>query len=197
MGRRSIAMIHVCVLALVACGSAARPSPPPPPPQAPSGGAPCFAAKAELRAGDIYKELEQYSAAWYLGDEDKFPPPKQWGTCTVARGQIHDASGALVAELTCGLRVMSPRIVDQLGIEIGARGKDVLARSPNAPPLQCVSNGDGHARCRFARPEGAETDGNSYVVRGELDGDILTGDAANAFFADREIVEMLVSVWCH
>ena len=196
MERRSIVMTRAGLLVFVACSTASpRPAPPPQPTPAPRTGAPCFPMKPELRAADIYKELEKYSAAWYLGAEDSFPPPKAWGTCTVERGQIFDANGKLVAELSCGVRVVSPRIVDELGITIGARGKDVLAR--NAGPLQCVANGADQVRCMLPRRDGADVDANSYVVRGELGEDVLTGDAANAFFAEREIVEMLVSVWCH
>ena len=162
-------------------------------------GTPCFPDKPPLAARTIYQELERDSAVWYLGKPDEeWPKPRTYGSCTVARGKITEADGSLVAELSCGVRVVRRGIVDEHGIEIGARGTDVIERVKSSTPLRCLSNGPGQVRCTFDRTDDGDTDGNSYVVAGDMgDEAMLHGDHALAYFRTKQIVEMLVSVWCH
>lgn len=210
-------MLRYLVVLAVGCGPQAvsKPTAPVPKPIAkPAGDAntPCFAGQPALKAGDIYKELEKHSSAWYIGSDD-WPPARTYGTCTVDRGKVHEADGSLVAEISCGVRVARRGIVDDLGLQIGARGSEVIERKERGiswarmTPMRCVSNGPGQVRCSFDQPEGTNTDPNSYVVAGEI-GElgkfdemsemvVLTGEAAITFFKEREIVEMLVSMWCH
>lgn len=58
------------------------------------------------------------------------------------------------------MRVLVPGIKDDLGLELGkgARGQDVLDRSPDHPPMTCWANGPDQTRCRFElTPRGATT----------------------------------------
>ena len=158
---------------------------------------PCFPeATAPLEAIDVYRRLEAHSWALY-GPEEDAPPPEAFGTCTVTGGRIVAADGTPVGELGCGLRILVPGIRDDVGLELGARGQDVLDRSPGHPPLTCFPNGPDQARCRFDRAEDTDTDSTTYVVAGALGEDVLAGDAALAFFAPRPVVEIGFSVWCH
>jgi hypothetical protein len=76
--------------------------------------------------------------------------------------------------------------------------EDVLDRKPRPhQPLTCKANGPDQVRCNFERAPDSDTDSSWYVVAGTLDEDVLTGDAAVAFFAPRTLVELDVSVWCH
>jgi hypothetical protein len=101
-------------------------------------------------------------------------------------------------ELGCGVRVVTKGIKDDLGLEIGALGKDVLARKKKpVPKLTCYGNGPSQARCHFDREADRDIDSTSYVVAGALGEDALTGEAAAKFFAGRPLVELGVSIWCH
>jgi hypothetical protein len=201
--------MHRLVWLLAACGTAAPPpiSLPAPTDSAPRpvvlGGrpdTPCFPGSRPLSAFDIHEQLEAHAWSMYLNPDEQQPLPRLWGLCRVEGNAIRDAAGELVAELHCGVRVVRRGITDGHGIEIGARGQDVLdsLRARGAlTPMRCVSNGPDAVRCVFDRREGSETDPSSYVVAGELGEDVLTGEAATEFFAPRELTEMLVSVWCH
>lgn len=190
---------------LSACGSAAAPAAP----RAPEPGkplraepampTPCFRGDPPLEATKMYTRLEPFAMSLYA-DPTERAPKGSYGTCTVEKNVVRDEHGRLVAELGCGVRVVVPGIVDEVGVEIGALGQDVLDRKPR--PLTgvvCHSNGPEQTRCGFERPEGSDTDPSSYVVAGELPAgvEVLTGDAARAFFAERQIVELHVSLWCH
>jgi hypothetical protein len=182
------------ILALAAACGRAPSAPAPAPVPSAAGGAPCFPDRSALDAAAVYAALDQYLPS-YAADE----PAKRgtYGTCTVADGQIRTADGALVGELGCGLRILVPRIRDDLGLELGALGEDVLAKKPApVPALRCFANGADQARCSFDRAEGEDTDATAYVVGGSP-GDGLSGDAAVAFFAPRPVVEIHFSVWCH
>ncbi len=146
----------------------------------------------------MWKTLEKYSWSVYLSETDSAPPPTTYGTCKVNRNRVTAANGSLVAELGCGVRVVTKGIKDELGLEIGAVGKDVLARKPKPlTKLTCFGNGPGQARCQFERPDDNDTDSTSYVVAGTLGEDAVTGDAAIKFFSSRPLVELGVSIWCH
>jgi hypothetical protein len=151
-----------------------------------------------MAAGDLWKDLEKYSWSLYLDPDEQPPPPTTYGSCRVERNKVTSATGTLVAELGCGVRVLVPGIRDSLGLELGATGKDVLDRKAKSlTPLTCLANGPDRVRCRFDRPEGSDTDLDWYVVAGQLGEDALTGDAAKTFFASRTLVELDVSMWCH
>jgi hypothetical protein len=189
-------MHRLFVLALLACGATAA-APKPPRPVATSN--PCFPGNPPIVANEMWKTLEKYSWSVYASEGEQPPPPTTYGSCKVERNQVTTASGTLVAELGCGVRVLVPGIRDHLGIEIGkAIGKDVLERAPaTSSKLTCYPNGPDQARCHFERSEGTDTDPDAYVVAGKLDADVLAGDAARTFFATRPIVELGVSIWCH
>ncbi|MBK9030728.1 MAG: hypothetical protein IPL61_05210 [Myxococcales bacterium] len=191
----------VLVAWLAACGGAAVApvAEAVPPAPAPASVTPCFPDRPPLDAGDLLRQLEQH-AWWWAQDEAELPPPEAFGTCTVHRGQIHSADGVVVAELGCGVQIFVPGIHDEVGIELGARGADVMARwtAPHGPML-CTGDGPDQARCGYERPEDGDTDLTRYVVAGALppDVDALTGADAEVFFAPRRVVQIHYSGWCH
>jgi hypothetical protein len=199
-------MLRWCVVGIF-LGCSAPPAPKTNAAAKPAGdpNTPCFAGKPALRAGDIYKELEQHSSAWYLGlPDDKWPAARSYGTCTVDRGKVIEADGSLVAEISCGVRVARKGITDEIGLQIGARGHAVIEGKEKGlswakmTEMRCVSNGPDQVRCQFEQPEGTNTNPTSYVIAGSLgDEEVLVGPAAVAFFREREILEMNVSMWCH
>jgi hypothetical protein len=204
---RFLSVHRILVLVVVAaCGgssskhtAATPPTESPPARPQPPGRVPCFSERtAPLEATAMYEELQKYAMSWMMPDDEK-PPPATYGSCTVADSKITAADGTLVAELTCGVRILVPGIEDDLGFELGtgARGQDVLDRKPGHPPLTCWANGPTQSRCRFDRPDDSDTDSSAYVVDGSFPGDALTGADAVAFFAPRELVELDVSIWCH
>jgi hypothetical protein len=181
----------IAVLSLLACGSsAAEPKAP-----KPITSNPCFAGKPSIVATEMWRTLEKYS--WSL-HSDTPPPPTTYGSCKVERNKVTTANGTLVAELGCGVRVVTKGVKDELGLELGALGKNVLARKHKpVPKLTCYGNGPDQTRCHFDRDEDSDTDATSYVVAGALGADVLTGDAAAKLFSARPIVEIGVSIWCH
>lgn len=180
-------MIQLLVAALaLGCGRGAVQQP-----------TPCFPGPP-LVAADMFKALEKYAWSLYLGPDEPAPPPTTYGSCKVDRNRVTSADGKLVAELGCGVRVLSPGILDDLGLQLGAHGQDVLDRKPKpVRPMTCMANGPDQVRCMFERGEDEDTDASWYVVAGSFAGDVLTGPAASAYFAARPIVEIEVSVWCH
>lgn len=189
-------MHRLFVLALLACGATA--AAPKPAKQVKPATNPCFANQPTILANDLWTTLEKYSWSVYLGEGEQPPPPTMYGSCKVERNKVTKPDGTLVAELGCGVRVLVPGIRDRLGIEIGtAKGKDVIARSTSTEPLVCYPNGPEQARCHFQRPEDSDTNPDSYAVAGSFTGDVLSGTSARAFFADKPIVELGVSIWCH
>ncbi len=189
-------MYRLIVLTLLACGAAAaapkQPRSKPAKPVITTN--PCFAGKPPIVASELWKHLEKYS--WSVYETENPPPPTTYGSCKVERNKVTTATGTLVAELGCGVRVLVPGIRDGLGLELGtAKGGDVLARK--SKPLTCMANGPDQVRCHFDRDEDSETDTDWYVVAGQLGEDTLSGDAARKFFASRTLVELDVSIWCH
>jgi len=157
---------------------------------------PCFPDGPALRASAIYEKLETFSWSLYAAAGD-IKPHGTFGSCTVAGNIVTDADGSTVAELGCGVRILTTGIVDDLGLEIGATGQDVLDRKPRPQqPLTCFPNGADQTRCMFDRPPDHDTDGTMYVVTGSLD-EPITGAKAAKHFASRTIVEIHTSVWCH
>lgn len=195
----------LATIALAAC-HAAPPAAPGAPATAPAAsastaasGAPCFADRAALDGTDVFKQLEQYGIM-FQGPDPAAAPRTTFGTCTVADGKIVDAAGTTVAGINCGLDIFVPGIRDDLGLMIGAHGQDVLTRlRPGHGQLVCRSNGPGQVRCNPERGEDDDTDPSWYVVAGDLTAgtDVLTGAAAEAFFAPLVLVEIEMSVWCH
>src|SRR5262245_24793882 len=150
--RAAVASIGLVVLA---CGgSTSTPTPQPPPvvalPDASpttSGGAPCQPQRDVLIATEVYKQLE--SMIPIMGEETK-SKRGTFGTCSVVDGKILTADNKLVGELGCGLRILVPGIRDDLGLELGATGADVLAKKKQpVPTLRCLPNGPDQARCMF------------------------------------------------
>ncbi len=175
---------------------AGAPGPTASPAASAAAGAPCTAGPS-LEASALYRRFERHAGWWSEGDEA--PPPEPFGTCTVHRGELRAADGGLVAGLGCGVTIHVPGIRDDLGLELGARGRDVLARwtAPRGR-LVCIGNGPDQTRCRFDRADDGDPDHTAYVVAGGLGAvEALAGAAAEAFFAPREIVEIWHSVWCH
>lgn len=158
---------------------------------------PCISG-SPLAAKDLHARLEPYAWSLYLRDDEPGPPPTTFGTCKVVRNKVSAADGTPVAELGCGVRILVPGIVDELGLQVGARGQDVLDRQPKPlRPMTCMANGADQVRCMFARGENEDTDATWYVVAGSLSEDVLTGRAARSYFAARRVVEIEFSVWCH
>jgi hypothetical protein len=188
--------MRLLVVALAACGHAAPPAPSPPIPAVATDN-PCFAGKPPIKASEMYTALEKYAWSLYQSEAEPPPPPTTYGSCKVDRNKVTSADGALVAELGCGVRVVKRGIVDGLGLQLGARGQDVIDRKRATTPLSCFANGPDTVRCRWERADGSDTDDDWYVVAGSLGEDPLTGEPALAYFRSRTIVELDVSVWCH
>lgn len=187
-------MHRLFVLALLACGATAA-APKAPPVKTAN---PCFPGKPPIVASELWRALEKYSWSVYLTEDEPKPPPTTYGSCKVDLNKVTKPDGTLVAELGCGVRVLVPGIRDELGIEIGrSTGNDVLARAKATTGFKCFANGPDQARCQFERAETSDTNPDDYVVAGQITGDVMTGDAARAFFASRTIVELGVSIWCH
>lgn len=160
-----------------------------------AAGAPCFPDREVLIATEVYKALQNYLPRL---DEGEVTPSGTFGTCTVSDGAIRTADGVLVGELGCGLRILVPKIKDELGLELGALGADVLARKAvPVPALRCLPNGPDQVRCTFERGEDDQNDATAYVVAGTLVDTGLIGEPATRFFATRRIVEIDHSAWCH
>jgi hypothetical protein len=170
----------VAVLTLAACGGAA-PEPATPAPAA-TAAAPCFPEGPPLDARTIYERLERHAMGGYGVDA---PPPERFGTCTITDHVLRDAAGAPVAELTCGVRILTRGIRDDLGLELGARGQDVLDRARGQTRFFCTSNIPGQARCSFERGDENDLDGTSYVVDGDV-ADVLIGADAETFFGPED-----------
>ena len=194
---RCIDMIRILPLALIlGCGSTTKESPVAAPAPVAST-TPCFPGPP-LVAKDMFKTLEKYAWSLYLSAAETAPPPTTYGSCKVDRNIVTSADGKVVAELGCGVRVLSPGILDDLWLQLGARGQEVLERKPKpVHPMTCMANGADQVRCMFERGEDEDTDSTWYVVAGTLAEDVLTGAAASTYFAARPIVEIEVSVWCH
>jgi hypothetical protein len=162
---------------------------------------PCFPAqKKPLVALEIHKKLASHVTSLH-DSKDESVKAVAYGTCKLTGNELREADGSLVGELGCGMRVVRRGIADGLGIQVGAHGRDVIARKPKPlPALTCTSNGEDQAICRFATGAHSATSvdahPDAYVVRGGLD-DVVTGADALAFFGQREIAEILVSFWCH
>lgn len=185
------------ILALAACGSSARPVSKDA--IAPATTNPCFTNAPPLEAVAIHQQLDKHTW-WWSQSEAEIPPPEAFGSCTVHRGKITAADGTIVAELSCGVDIMVRGIRDDLGLQLGAHGREMLSRwkQPHGD-LMCLANGPDQTRCRYERAEDQDTDFSSYVVAGAMPAgtDSLTGPDAERFFAEREIVQILYSAWCH
>jgi len=162
---------------------------------------PCFGGSAPIVATEMWNALEVYAD---LRDREVtvVPPPARYGSCTVNRMDVRSASGALVATLGCGVLILAPGIRDALGLEVGQRGHEVLARR-GAVPLSCVQDGPAKVRCQFQRADGGGLEPFWYAVGGRLDdeprvvtGTVVTGDVARSFFETRPLVEIVQSVRC-
>jgi hypothetical protein len=179
----------VAVLALGACGGAAPEPATPADPAKP----PCFPDGPPLQARALYDRFEQHAMAAY---GEQALPAEPYGTCTMHDRELRAADGTVVAEITCGVRILSRGIRDDLGLELGALGRDVLDRQQARTRFFCMSNGPGQARCSFERSDENDLDGTSYIVAGDVD-DVIVGADAEAFFAPKTLVEIHTSVWCH
>ncbi len=151
-----------------------------------------------LVASEVYRDLEAHAVAF--GDEDAAPPAARYGTCTIHKGQLTDARGRLVAELTCGLTVYVPGIIDNLGFEIGAHGNDVAAEHHDGD-VMCWDEGNGHARCWFQTDDGAEAAAH-YSFKASIDtraGETgpLKGRDARTLFESRDVAYFTQRMWCH
>ena len=166
----------------------------------PSTGNPCFAGAPPLIADKVHEQFEPHAELSWAGSGNGPPPAETFGTCTVHDGKIRAADGTVVAQIDCGLDIHTRGIRDSLGIEVGARGADVLAAwtRPHGP-MVCVGNGPSQTRCRFKRTHAHELPATSYVIAGSLPSgsDALSGLPAERFFAEREIVHIGHNVWCH
>jgi hypothetical protein len=181
----------VAVLTLAACGGAA--TEPAAPAAAPKP--PCFPDGPPLEASALYQQLERHAMSFM--QPESAPPPEAFGTCKVSGTMVRAADGTPVAELGCGVRILTRGIRDDLGLELGARGQDVIDRTPAPRPrMFCTANGPGQARCGLERTEEDDLDGTAYVVAGDVD-DVLVGADAEAFFGPKTIIEIHTSVWCH
>jgi hypothetical protein len=198
MRPRSLILMLTAVLITPAMASASPKKPPAKHKASAKPVTPCFPGQPSVAARDIHTKLKRYADSLFAQPEDPPLPPAKFGTCTIKGNVLREANGKVVAELGCGIRVLSRGIHDELGIEIGARGQDVIDHKPaSAKVLRCVANGPDQVRCRFDRAPDEDIDANDYSVAGKLGEDVLVGDAAVAFFAPRTVLELEANVWCH
>lgn len=166
---------------------------------------PCQPDRPPLDAEQVFHQLEQYSAYDHAWRDDE-TPSGTFGTCTIDRGVIRDRAGVEIAELHCGITVKAPGWIDHLGLQVGARGQDVIDRERAHGDLVCVSDGPERSRCWFSGAGDDEqlTEADQYTVDGDVmaaagagDASEVTGAPALAFFAPRTIVELTRRVYCH
>jgi hypothetical protein len=174
---------------------------------APARAAPCFPDKKSVRidhrlwalAPDLDENYE------YVGGKGA------WGTCTANRGVIRDRDGSLVAMLGCGLVVKGSGLANELGIEVGMRGAQVLEAYGDGPSsmLACRSTYEPHQRRTYCWipmdhvDQRLTTSTWGYTVWGRLpksavdENGIATGENALAFFRTRTVLEMTDRGSCH
>lgn len=103
-----------------------------------------------------------------------------------------------MAQLNCGIEVMRRGLVDHLGLQVGATGKQVIERTHAlGGGLVCTPWGQG-VGC-FFEPAGQEEQPIArYLVPKSLpSGAVLRGEAAERFFARQRIRSFHMTVYCH
>lgn len=155
--------------------------------------APCFAHRDVLVASEVFQDLVAYSL--YMGADTKPPPKRRYGTCTVEAGKLTDARGTLIAEIHCGLTVHVRGVIDDLGFEVGASGKDIAAE--RVGEVMCFGY-ESSAECYVRRDESDEPAASYRIaVVVTTDDGVLTGkDARGALEANR-IVSFTERMYCH
>lgn len=156
--------------------------------------APCFANRDVLVASEVLADLAAYVV--YMGDPDvKPPPPGRYGTCTVKDGKLRDARGRLVAEIGCGLSAYVPGIIDDLGFEVGASGREIAKeREVGAANVLCVQYDEHITWCWFLRDDGEEH--GRYGFATKID-DAIRGDEARKLFDTGTITALMYQGSCH
>lgn len=188
-------------LLIAGCGSSPPVAEPEPAVAVPvAGGAPCFPGPP-LVATTVHQQLERFSAS--IGNWDgRAPLPRgRFGDCRVVDGKVIDAAGDVVAELGCGIGVWQPGIVDDLGLQIGAAGADILAREPNAAArLVCMIG--ARTDCWFRDPDDNGEPRATYTLTDPLpapEGSPVSvqGADAVAVLRARRVERFHMTVYCH
>lgn len=173
----------------------------------PARAAPCFPDKKSVRI-----DHRLWALAPDLDDNYHYVGGKgTWGTCTANRGIIRDPDGSLVARLGCGLVIKRSGLVNELGIEVGMRGEQVLEAYGDGPSsrLACMSTYEPRRRRTYCWIAVESVDDQrttstwGYTVWGRLPtsevdtGGTVIGEKALAFFRTRTVLEMTSRGNCH
>lgn len=166
-------------------------------------GNPCFPERGPLVADEVRQELDDFAACqWLEGD----PPLRsgRYGRCKVAEGVLHGPAGEPVAELGCGIRIMSRGFVDHIGLQVGASGRRVIAgHRAERDTILCTwgqSEPTPTTRCWF---DDDDLDGDGYcgrahyIIAGAPPADVVVGDQALALLGAARIVEFSMRGFCH
>ena len=155
-----------------------------------------------MSADSVFEDLEDYavspsrsSLAVLRGEQAA--PTRMYGTCRVANGEVRDSAERLVAKLHCGIELFVPGIHDPAGLEVGLMGARVIAaHEAGADTLVCVG-GRKSTECRFRDVGQKVAPRMRYRVMGVPTDAVVTGTQAVAFFRDRRIAGIFVTVDCH
>ena len=162
--------------------------------------APCFAKRDVLVAGEIANDLEQYQLFVAEEEQHLIKPPTRYGTCRAHKGELRDARGKVIATFSCGVGIYVTGIIDDLGFEVGAAGKDVAAAHLEGEPI-CIADDAKHTRCAFGTANGEESNWYSFPVSLPTDADGLAepvrGDAARKVFDDNKVARIYWRGSCH
>ncbi len=157
--------------------------------------APCFADRKTLVASAVHRDLHLHAV--FVGTPEA-PPPERYGTCTVGAGTVRDDSGTLVADLSCGITVHVKGIVDHLGFEVGAPGRDIAKAYPNEEAV-CREDWGGFVRCWFQPDDGLPP--AHYIFKGTLRDATLQhparGKRARTFVRTHRVRRVVQRMHCH
>ncbi len=155
--------------------------------------APCFPHRDVLVASEVFRDLVAY--ALYMGADTDPPPKRRYGTCTVEAGKLTDARGTLIAEIHCGLTVHVRGVIDDLGFEVGASGKDIAAE--RAGDVICFGY-ESSAECYIRRDESDEPPASYRIaVAVTTDDGALTGKSARSTLEANNISAFTARMYCH
>lgn len=150
-----------------------------------------------LVAGNVWYHLRHFSASQDFWDGESPLPEGRYGRCAVKGGMLFDPRGRRLAKLHCGIEVERRGLIDHLGLEVGALGKQVIERTrPENEELVCTGY-TGGSRCYYHSDRGHEPPARYIVGRTLAGGAVLRGKAAERFFRDQRIKTIFVTMSCH
>ena len=157
---------------------------------------PCFPGPP-LVASTVFSHVDKFGTGMHVYDGKMPLPNGHYGSCSIKKGALWSANDELVAHINCGLSVKSPGLVDHLGLGIGARGSDVVAREQHGVKRFICVNQDAKSLCWFISKTQNEEPWVKYTVAAKLPAQSLRGKAAATFFAKHTVSAFHVTMYCH